>query len=123
MRGMVFVKATMSSEQGILPTPELLAAMGKYNDELTEAGIMIDGGGLKPTSQAKRIVFDESDRTIVGGPFSETREIVSGYWIWQVKDMDEAIVWARRCPNPMPTPSELEIRPFYDMEDFEYTAG
>ena len=123
MRVMVFVKATQSSERGEMPPPELLAAMGRYNDELVEAGIMNDGGGLKPTSVAKRVAFDGSKRTVVDGPFTQTNEIVSGYWIWQVKDMDEAIAWAKRCPNPMPTPSELEIRPFYEMEDFQEPAS
>lgn len=119
MRVMVFVKATKSSEQGIMPPPELLAEMGKYNDELVEAGIMSDGGGLKPTSQGKRIAFDGDGCSVIDGPFPQTNEIVSGYWIWQVEDMDEAIAWAKRCPNPMPAPSELEIRPFYEMEDFQ----
>lgn len=122
MRVMVFVKATESSEQGVMPTTELLTAMGKYNEELTEAGILVDAGGLKPTSQAKRIGFDGPDRTVIEGPFPSINEIVSGFWVWQGKDMDEALAWAKRCPNPMPTPSELEIRPFYEMEDFQETA-
>lgn len=96
--------------------------MGKYNDELTEAGIMVDAGGLKPTSQATRVGFDGPDRTVIDGPFSKTSEIVAGFWVWEVKDMVEAIAWAKRCPNPMPTPSELEIRPFYEMEDLEDVA-
>jgi hypothetical protein len=116
---MVFVKATQSSEKGVMPSSELLAAMGKYNDDLVEAGIMTDGGGLRPTSEGRRIAFDGAARSVIDGPFSHTNEIVSGYWIWQVKDMDEAIAWAKRCPNPIPTPSELEIRPFYEMEDFQ----
>ncbi|QQA44520.1 YciI family protein [Pelagovum pacificum] len=118
MRVVVFVKATESSEKGIMPTTEEMEAMGKFNQELVEAGVMLDGDGLKPTSHAKRIRFDGADRTVIDGPFAETRELVAGYWIWQVKDMDEAIAWAKRCPNPMPEASELEIRPFFEMEDF-----
>ncbi len=118
MRVVVFVKATKDSEQGALPSTELLEAMGKYNEELVNAGIMVGGDGLKPSSQGKRIAFDGPSRTIIDGPFAETRELVAGYWIWEVKDMDEAIAWARRCPNPMPGPSELEIRPVYGIEDF-----
>lgn len=118
MRVVVFVKATKDSEQGALPSTELLEAMGKYNEELVNAGIMVGGDGLKPSSQGKRIAFDGPSRTIIDGPFAETRELVAGYWIWEVKDMDEAIAWARHCPNPMPGPSELEIRPVYGIEDF-----
>ena len=118
MRVVVFVKATKDSEQGALPSTELLEAMGKYNEELVKAGSTVRGDGLKPSSQGKRIAFDGPSRTIIDGPFAETRELVAGYWIWEVKDMDEAIAWARRCPNPMPGPSELEIRPVYGIEDF-----
>lgn len=118
MRVMVMVKATKDSEQGIVPGPELFEAMGKYNEELVKAGIMLNGDGLKPSSQGKRIAFDGPKRTVIDGPFAETRELVAGYWIWEVKDMAEAVEWAKRCPNPMPGPSELEIRPFYDMADF-----
>lgn len=118
MRVMVFVKATEDSEKGILPTTELFEAMGKYNEELIKAGVMLGGDGLKPSSHGKRMAFDGPSRTVIDGPFAETRELVAGYWIWEVKDMDEAVAWARRCPNPMPGPSELEIRPFYTMEDF-----
>jgi hypothetical protein len=118
MRVMVMVKATKDSEQGIMPGPELFEAMGKYNEELVKAGIMLNGDGLKPSSQGKRIAFDGPKRTVIDGPFAETRELVAGYWIWEVKDMAEAIEWAKRCPNPMPGPSELEIRPFYEMADF-----
>jgi hypothetical protein len=118
MRVMVFVKATEDSEAGRLPSAEMLLAMGKYNEELVNAGIMINGDGLKPSSQAKRIAFDGPSRTVIDGPFAETRELVAGLWIWEVKDMDEAIAWAKRCPNPMPGPSELEIRPVYGIEDF-----
>lgn len=118
MRVMVMVKATKDSEQGIVPGPELFEAMGKYNEELVKAGIMLNGDGLKPSSQGKRIAFDGPKRTVIDGPFAETRELVAGYWIWEVKDMAEAVEWAKRCPNPMPGPSELEIRPFYEMADF-----
>jgi hypothetical protein len=117
MRVVVFVKATEDSEKGILPTAELLDAMGKYNEELVKAGIMLAGAGLKPTTQAKRIAFDGPGRTVIDGPFAETRELVAGFWLWEVKDMDEAVAWVKRCPNPMPGPSEIEIRPFYEMAD------
>jgi hypothetical protein len=118
MRVVVFVKATDDSERGLLPSTELLEAMGKYNEALVNAGVMLGGDGLKPSSQGKRIAFDGASRAVIDGPFAETRELVAGYWIWEVKDMDEAIAWAKRCPNPMPGPSELEIRPVYGMEDF-----
>ena len=118
MRVMVFVKATQDSEDGILPTSELLEAMGRYNEELVKAGIMQAGEGLKPTSTAKRVAFDGQERTVIDGPFAETKELVAGYWLWEVKDMDEAVAWVKRCPNPMPGPSEIEIRPIYGPEDF-----
>src|SRR3569833_1101310 len=118
MRVMVMVKATKDSEQGVMPTTELFEAMGKYNEELVKAGIMLSGDGLKPSSQGKRIAFDGPKRTVIDGPFAETRELVAGFWVWEVKDMAEAVEWAKRCPNPMLGPSELEIRPFYEMADF-----
>ena len=118
MRVMVLVKATKDSEQGILPSEELLRDMGNFNEELVKAGIMLDGQGLKPTSQGKRVVFNGAKRTVVDGPFAETKELVAGYWVWQVKSMDEALEWVKRCPNPMPTESEIEIRPIYELEDF-----
>ena len=118
MRVMVFVKATEDSEQGVLPSTEMLEAMGKFNEKLVDAGVMLSGDGLKPSSQGKRIAFNGPRRTVIDGPFAETREVVAGYWIWNVKDMDDAIAWAKQCPNPMPGPSELEIRPFYEMGDF-----
>lgn len=121
MRVMVFVKATEDSEKGLPPTEDMTAmfeAMGRFNEELVNAGVMVDGDGLKPSSFGKRIAFDGASRTVIDGPFAETRELVAGYWVWEVKDLDEAIAWAKRCPNPMPGPSELEIRPFYEMEDF-----
>jgi hypothetical protein len=101
-----------------MPTTELFEAMGKYNEQLVEAGIMMSGDGLKPSSQGKRVAFDGPKRTVIDGPFAETRELVAGYWIWEVKDMAEAVEWVKRCPNPMPGPSEIEIRPFYEMSDF-----
>jgi hypothetical protein len=118
MRVVVFVKATKDSEEGIMPSTEMLEAMGKYNEELVKAGIMLAGDGLKPTSQAKRVAFDGPKRSVIDGPFAETRELVAGFWIWEVKDMAEAVEWVKRCPNPMPGPSEIEIRPMYEMADF-----
>jgi len=119
VRAIVFVKATEDSERGdSLPTTEMLEAMGKYNEELVNAGIMVGGDGLKPSSFGKRVAFDGASRTVIDGPFAETRELVAGFWLWDVKDMDEAIAWAKRCPNPMPGPSELEIRPIFELEDF-----
>jgi hypothetical protein len=118
MRVMVIVKATKDSEAGHMPTTELLEAMGKYNQELVNAGIMLAGDGLKPSSQGKRIAFDGPSRTVIDGPFAETKELIAGFWIWQVKDLAEAVAWAKRCPNPMPGPSDLELRPLYEMEDF-----
>ncbi|MEY3472335.1 MAG: hypothetical protein RLY63_1010 [Chloroflexota bacterium] len=119
MRVMVLVKATEDSEKGVLPTAELLAAMGRFNQQLAEAGILKAGDGLKPSSQGKRVAFEGASRTVVDGPFSTTGELVAGFWIWEVKDLDEAVRWAKRCPNPMPGPSELEIRPFYEASDFQ----
>ena len=122
MRVMVLVKATEDSEEGLKANPEtskMFEDMGRYNEQLIAAGIMKSGDGLKPTSAAKRIAFDGEKRTVIDGPFANPNELVAGFWIWEVKDMDEAIVWAKKCPNPMPGPSELEIRPFYEMEDFE----
>ncbi|MFN3521955.1 MAG: YciI family protein [Phenylobacterium sp.] len=118
MRVMVIVKATADSEAGLMPSAEMLEAMGKFNEELVNAGVMLDGDGLKPSSQGKRIAFDGPNRTVIDGPFAETKELIAGYWVWQVKDMDEAVAWAKRCPNPMPGPSELELRPFYEEADF-----
>ena len=120
MRVMVFVKATTDSEAGFPASSELLEAMGRYNEELIAAGIMQGGDGLKPSSLGKRVAFDGDARVVIDGPFAETKELVAGYWLWQVKDMDEAVAWVKRCPNPMPGPSEIEIRELYDMEDFDY---
>jgi hypothetical protein len=116
---MVMVKATTDSEAGIMPSEELLNAMMKYNEELVKAGIMLAGDGLRPSSQGARVQFDGPKRTVVDGPFTETKELVAGYWIWQVRSLEEAIEWVKRCPNPMPGPSEIEIRPFYEFNDFE----
>jgi hypothetical protein len=115
---MVFVKATKDSEAGVLPTQELLEAMTAFNEQLVAAGILVDGDGLKPTSAAKRVHFSGKDRTVSDGPFTDTKEIVAGYWIWNVKSMEEAIEWVKKCPNPMPGESEIDIRPFYGLEDF-----
>lgn len=118
MQVIVFVKATEDSEKGVMPSTEMIEQMGRYNEELVNAGIMIGGDGLKPSSVGKRIAFNGDDRLVIDGPFAETRELVAGFWIWQVRDMAEAIEWAKRCPNPMPGPSELEIRPVVDLSDF-----
>jgi len=117
MRVMVFVKATEESEAGLQPEPwtsEMMAAMGRFNDALREAGVLVMADGLKPTSQAKRVMFNDAVRTVTDGPFAPISEQVAGFWLWEVKDMDEAVAWATRCPNPMPRPSEIEIRPFYE---------
>jgi hypothetical protein len=118
MRVMVLVKATKDSEAGTLPTPALLAEMGKFNEELTKAGIMLAGDGLRPSVQGKRVRFSGRSRTVVDGPFTETKELVAGFWLWQVRSIEEAVEWVKRCPNPMPGDSEIEIRPLYETEDF-----
>ena len=118
MRVMVMVKATKDSEAGMMPSTEMLEAMGKFNEQLVNAGIMLAADGLKPSKLGKRVAFDGPSRTVIDGPFAETRELVAGYWIWEVKDMAEAVEWVKRCPNPMPGPSEIEIRPFYELADF-----
>jgi hypothetical protein len=118
MRVMVLVKATAESEAGIMPSSELLEAMGKYNAELVNAGILLAGEGLHPSSRGKRIAFNGPARTVIDGPFAETRELVAGFWLWEVKDMAEAVDWVKRCPNPMPCPSEIEIRPVFEAADF-----
>lgn len=117
MRVVVFVKATAASEAGAMPTPELTEAMGKFNALLIDNGVMVSGDGLTPSSLGKRVLFDGADRTVTDGPFAETKEVVAGFWIWQVKDMDEAVAWVKRCPNPMPTSSEIEIRPLLEFEE------
>jgi hypothetical protein len=118
MRVMVLVKATADSEAGLMPTAEMFAAMGRFNEELVEAGIMQAGEGLKPSAEGKRVAFDGASRTVMDGPFPATSELVAGFWLWQVKDMAEAVAWVKRCPNPMPGPSEIEIRPLYEAADF-----
>ncbi|MFC3528134.1 YciI family protein [Paracoccus mangrovi] len=119
MRVMVLVKATPDSERGDMPSAQLMQDMGRFNEELIAAGIMAGGDGLKPSSEGKRIAFDGRARLVIDGPFAETKELVAGYWLWNVRDLDEAVAWAKRCPNPMPGPSELEIRPLYELEDFQ----
>jgi hypothetical protein len=118
MRVMVIVKATTDSEAGMLPSAELMAAMAAFNHKLMAAGVMVEGGGLKPTSHGARVAFDGAQRVVRLGPFGIVGELASGYWIWKVDDLDEAIAWVKLCPNPMPGPSEIEIRPLYEMEDF-----
>ena len=119
MRVMVIVKATKQSEAGQMPSEQMLTEMGKFNEALVKAGVLLAGDGLKPSSYGKRVRFAGGKKTIVDGPFIETKELIAGYWIWQVKSIDEAVEWARRCPDPMPgEESELEIRPVFEMEDF-----
>jgi len=118
MRFMVMVKASKDSEAGKMPTQELLEAMGKYNEQLAKAGILLAGEGLHPSSKGARVRFSGSKRTVVDGPFTETKELVAGFWLWQVKSKEEAIEWVKRCPNPMPTDSEIEIRQVFEAEDF-----
>jgi hypothetical protein len=119
MRFMVIVKASKDSEAGILPSQELLAAMGKFNEELVQAGVMLAGEGLQASSKGARVRFSGDKRTVIDGPFAETKELIAGFWIWQCKSMEEAVTWAKRCPNPMPgTESELEIRQVFEAADF-----
>ncbi|WP_316149980.1 YciI family protein [Cupriavidus sp. BIC8F] len=118
MRVMVMVKATSESESGKMPSTELLAAMGKFNEELVKAGVMLAGEGLHPSSRGKRVRFSGDQRTVTDGPFPQTNELVAGFWLWQVESMDEAVEWVRRCPNPMESESEIEIRPLFEVEDF-----
>ncbi|TWT38269.1 YCII-related domain protein [Posidoniimonas corsicana] len=122
MKVMVLVKATESSEAGQLPSEELLTAMGKFNEELVAAGVMLAGEGLKPSSQGLRVRFSGADRAVIDGPFAETKELVAGYWLWEVDSLDDAVAWVKRCPNPMPEDSEIEIRPLYTIEDFADAA-
>jgi hypothetical protein len=118
MRFMVIVKATKDSEAGVMPSQELLAEMGKYNEELVKAGIMLAGEGLQPSSKGKRVRFSGKSRTVVDGPFSHTNELIAGFWLWQVKSLEEAVEWVKRCPNPMLEDSEIEIRQVFESEDF-----
>ena len=119
MRFMVIVKANKDSEAGVMPSEELLTAMGNFNEELVKAGVMLAGEGLQPSSKGARVKFSGTSRTVIDGPFAETKELIAGFWIWQVKSMDEALEWVRRCPDPMPgEESTLEIRPIFESEDF-----
>jgi len=118
MRVMVIVKATQDSEAGKMPDTGLLEAMGRYNEELVKAGIMLAGEGLHPSSRGKRIRFSGTKRTVIDGPFAETKELIAGFWLWQVRSMEEAVEWVRRCPNPMEGESDIEIRPVFEAEDF-----
>ncbi len=118
MRVMVLIKANQDSEAGVMPSQQLLTEMGAFNEELVKAGVMLAGDGLKPSSAGARIRFSGSQRTVIDGPFAETKELIAGYWIWQVESLDEAIEWVKRCPNPMEGESEIEIRPLFEAEDF-----
>lgn len=118
MRVMVIVKATNESEAGQMPSTELMAAMGNFNEELVKAGVMLAGEGLHPSVKGKRVRFSGEQRTVIDGPFAETKELIAGFWLWQVKSMEEAVEWVRRCPNPMEGESEIEIRPVFEAEDF-----
>jgi hypothetical protein len=118
MRVIVMVKATKGSEAGEMPDQRLLTEMGNYNEELVKAGIMLAGEGLHPSSKGKRVRFSGTQRTVVDGPFAETKELIAGYWLWQVKSMDEAVEWLKKCPNPHNEDSEIEIRPIFEAEDF-----
>lgn len=118
MRVMVIVKATKDSENGVLPSKELITAMGKYNEQLVKAGIMLAGDGLQPSSKGKRVRFSGEKRSVIDGPFAETKELIAGFWIWQVRSLEEAVEWLKRCPNPHCEDSEVEIRPFFEPADF-----
>jgi hypothetical protein len=118
MKVAVLVKATKDSEQGVMPSQTLLAEMGKFNEDLVKAGILLAGEGLRPSAQGKRVQFSGRNRTVIDGPFAETKELVAGFWLWQVRSIDEALEWVKRCPNPMPGDSEIEIRQVWEMEDF-----
>jgi hypothetical protein len=118
MRFMILVKATADSEAGVMPSEEMLAAMGRYNEELVQAGVMLAGEGLHPSGKGARVVFSGKSRTVVDGPFSETKELVAGFWLWKCASLQEAIEWVKRCPNPMLTDSEIEIRQVFEAEDF-----
>jgi len=118
MKVAVLVKATKDSEAGVMPTAELLTAMGQFNESLVKAGILLAGEGLKPSREGKRVHFSGRQRTVTDGPFTETKELVAGFWLWQVHSIEEALEWVKRCPNPMLTDSDIEIRPVFEMEDF-----
>ncbi|WP_419688674.1 YciI family protein [Burkholderia theae] len=118
MRVMVIVKATADSESGRMPDTRIMAEMGRFNEELVKAGILLAADGLHPSSRGKRVHFSGKNRTVIDGPFAETKELVAGYWLWQVRSIEEAIEWVKRCPNPMPVDSDIEIRPLFEAEDF-----
>ncbi|AMV16331.1 YciI family protein [Planctomyces sp. SH-PL14] len=118
MRVMVIIKADKDSEAGVMPNTELLTQMGQFNEELVKAGVMLAGEGLHPSSKGARVRFSGKERTVIDGPFAETKELIAGFWLWQVRSMAEAIEWLKRCPNPMEGTSEVEIRPVFEMEDF-----
>ena len=118
MKVMVIVKATKESEAGALPSKQLFADMGKFNEELQKAGILVEAAGLRPTSEGKRVRFAGQNRTVIDGPFAETKELVAGFWIWEVKSMEDAVAWLKRCPNPHEEVTDVEIRPFYTEDDF-----
>jgi hypothetical protein len=119
MKVMVLVKATKDSEAGVMPTQAALAEMGRFNEELVKAGVLLAADGLRPSSQGKRVQFSGRDRRVVDGPFTETKELVAGFWLWQVRSLEEAVEWVKRCPNPMPGDSEIEIRPIFNWDDFK----
>ena len=122
MKVMVIVKATKAYENGAMPSQQLLSEMGKYNEALTKAGIMLDGDGLRPSSHGKRVRFDGNNRTVIDGPFAETKELIAGFWLWEVKSMEEAVEWLKRCPNPHAEITDVEIRPFFTAEDFAHIS-
>jgi hypothetical protein len=122
MKVIVFVKATKAYENGAMPSQQLLTEMGKYNEALVKAGIMLDGDGLRPSSYGKRVRFDGQERTVIDGPFAETKELIAGFWLWEVKSMEEAVEWLKRCPNPHDEITDVEIRPFFTAEDFAHLS-
>jgi hypothetical protein len=122
MKVIVFVKATKAYENGAMPSQQLLTEMGKYNEALVKAGIMLDGDGLRPSSHGKRVRFDGQERTVIDGPFAETKELIAGFWLWEVKSMEEAVEWLKRCPNPHDEITDVEIRPFFTAEDFAHLS-
>jgi len=122
MKVIVFVKATKAYENGAMPSQQLLTEMGKYNEALVKAGVMLDGDGLRPSSYGKRVRFDGQERTVIDGPFAETKELIAGFWLWEVKSMEEAVEWLKRCPNPHDEITDVEIRPFFTAEDFAHLS-